>query len=107
MTTFFIDPWHDLRGRRLWPVAVGLLAAIVAVPAILFKPVSSATPPTAAAPHPSGAATLAVVSVDSGAIWGRKLESCSPSETTPSKPMKDLAAAPATSGTTGSATPGS
>jgi hypothetical protein len=106
MTTFFIDLWHDLRERRLWPVAVGLLAAIVAVPAILFKPVSDATPPTTAAPKPSGLATLPVVSVDSGPIRGSKLEAFSASEKNPFKPMKDLAKAPGASGTSGSSGPG-
>jgi hypothetical protein len=106
MTTFFIDLWHDLRERRLWPVAVGLLAAIVAVPAILFKPVSDATPPTAAAPKPSGLATLPVVSVDSGPIRGSKLEAFSASEKNPFKPMKDLAKAPGASGTAGPGTGG-
>jgi hypothetical protein len=101
MTTFFIDLWHDLRERRLWPVAVGLLAAIVAVPAILFKPVSNATPPSAAAPKPAGVATLPVVNVESGPIRGSKLEAFSASEKNPFKPMKDLAEAPATSPTAG------
>ena len=58
MTTFFIDLWHDLREKRLWPVAVGLLAAIVAVPAILFKPASDAAPPVNVTPN-TGAATAA------------------------------------------------
>jgi hypothetical protein len=107
MTTFFIDLWHDLRERRLWPVAVGLLAAIVAVPAILFKPVSDATPPSAAAPHPSGTPVLPVVSVESGPIHGSKLEAFRASEKNPFKPMKDLAAAPATGATPGAGTSGS
>jgi hypothetical protein len=102
MTSFFIDLWHDLRERRLWPVAVGLLAAIVAVPAILFKPVDESTPPSAAVTKPSGAPTLPVVSVESGPIKGSKLEAFSSSEKNPFKPMKDLAAAPGTSGATGS-----
>jgi hypothetical protein len=101
MTTFFIDLWHDLRERRLWPVAVGLLAAIVAVPAILFKPVSNATPPSAAAPKPAGVATLPVVNVESGPIRGSKLEAFSAGEKNPFKPMKDLAETPGTSATAG------
>src|SRR3954454_15760589 len=101
MTSFFIDLWHDLRERRLWPVAVGLLAAIVAVPAILFKPVDDSTPPAVAVTKPSGVHTLPVVSVDSGPITGSKLEAFSSSEKNPFKPMKDLAAAPGTSGDTG------
>src|SRR3954468_18118157 len=108
MTTFFIDLWHDLRERRLWPVAVGLLAAIVAVPAILFKPVDDATPPSTAVTKPSGVATLPVVSVDSGPIRGSKLEAFSASEKNPFKPMKDLATAPgANGGASGSGASGS
>lgn len=106
MTTFFIDLWHDLRERRLWPVAVGLLAAIVAVPAILFKPVSDATPPSTVAPKPSGLATLPVVTVDSGPTRGSKLEAFSATEKNPFKPMKDLAKAPAASGGPGTSGPG-
>jgi hypothetical protein len=101
MTTFFIDLWHDLRERRLWPVAVGLLAAIVAVPAILFKPASDAAPPTAAAPKPSGVATLPVVNVESGPVQGSKLEAFRASEKNPFKPMKDLAENPTSDGTKG------
>jgi hypothetical protein len=97
MTTFFIDLWHDLRERRLWPVAVGLLAAIVAVPVILFKPASDAAPPTAAAPKPTGVATLPVVNVESGPVQGSKLEAFRESEKNPFKPMKDLAENPSDS----------
>jgi hypothetical protein len=95
MTTFFVDLWHDLREKRLWPVAVGLLAAIVAVPAILFKPVSDATPPVAPAQKPTGLATLPVVTVDTGPTHGSRLEAFKASEKNPFKPMKDLAKAPA------------
>jgi hypothetical protein len=91
MTTFFIDLWHDLREKRLWPVAVGLIAAIVAVPAILFKPASDAAPTTAVPPKASSADTLPVVAVESGPSVGSKLESFD--EKNPFKPMKDLATA--------------
>jgi hypothetical protein len=43
MTTFFLDLWHDLREKRLWPVAAGLLAALVAIPAVMLKPASQGT----------------------------------------------------------------
>ena len=89
MTTFFIDLWHDLRERRLWPVAVGLLAAIVAVPAILFKPASDAAPPAVSAPKTNGADTLPVVSVDAGPTLNSHLEAFS--QRNPFQPMKDLA----------------
>jgi hypothetical protein len=48
MTTFLLDLWQDLRAKRLWPVAVALLAATVAMPVVLFKPASSAPPPSTA-----------------------------------------------------------
>jgi hypothetical protein len=89
MTTFFIDLWHDLREKRLWPVAVGLVAAIVAVPALLFKPESAPSVPATAAPHGSAADTLPVVSVDSGPTVGSRLEAFN--QKNPFKPMKDLA----------------
>ena len=38
MKIFLLDLWHDLKEKRLWPVAVVLLAALVAVPVLLAKP---------------------------------------------------------------------
>ncbi len=54
MKIFLLDLWHDLKEKRLWPVAVVLLAALVAVPVLLAKPSSapSAPAPTATAPGP-------------------------------------------------------
>ncbi len=95
MTMFFLDLWHDLREKRLWPVAVGLIAAIIAVPVILFKPASDAAPPATVVPPSNGAATLPVVSVDSGPTVGSHLNVYS--EKNPFKPMKDLAKTTATS----------
>jgi hypothetical protein len=86
---FFLDLWHDLREKRLWPVAVGLLAAIIAVPVILFKPASDAAPPATVVPQTGKAETLPVVSVDSGPTEGSRLEAYSAKN--PFKPMKDLA----------------
>jgi hypothetical protein len=100
MTTFFIDLWHDLREKRLWPVAVGLLAAIVAVPVVLFKPASDAAPPAATTPKTGGADTLPVVTVVSGPTMGSRLEAFSANEKNPFKPMKDLAQAPGTASKT-------
>jgi hypothetical protein len=101
MTTFFIDLWHDLREKRLWPVAVGLLAAIVAVPAILFKPASDAAPAPVVAQQPGGADTLPAVSVENGPTVGSRLEAFN--EKNPFKPMKDLAK---TAGTDPQSSPG-
>jgi hypothetical protein len=52
MKIFLLDLWQDLKEKRLWPVAVVLLAALVAVPVLLAKP--SEAPP-AAAPVATGA----------------------------------------------------
>lgn len=103
MTTFFIDLWQDLREKRLWPVAVGLLAAIVAVPAVLFKPASDAAPPAVVVPPRAAGATLPAVAVVDGPTVGSRLETFS--QKNPFKPMKDLAKV--TKSTTPSGAPGS
>ena len=52
MHTFLLDLWHDLREKRLWPVAALILVAIAAVPFTLTKEEQpappAATPPTEA-----------------------------------------------------------
>ena len=53
MKNFLLDVWHDLRAKRLWPVAVVLLAGIVAVPFVLAK---KADEPTVAPPVPAAEA---------------------------------------------------
>lgn len=46
MKIFLLDLWHDLKEKRLWPVAAALLVGLVAVPVILAKPTGSASSPT-------------------------------------------------------------
>jgi hypothetical protein len=58
---------NDLREKRLWPIALVLLAALVAVPVLLSSsakpaPVAKAAPPT---PPPSAATALPAVSISS------------------------------------------
>lgn len=53
MKNLLLDVWHDLRAKRLWPVAVVLLAGIVAVPFVLAK---KAEEPTVAPPAPAAEA---------------------------------------------------
>ena len=50
MKVFALDLWHDLRSKRLWPVAVLLLAAVIAVPVFLLDRGSEDTATKAAAP---------------------------------------------------------
>jgi hypothetical protein len=58
--------WHDLRAKRLWPVAVLLLVALVAVPTVLKKKSDSnpAPAPAAAAPSSSDDSSKAIVVAD-------------------------------------------
>jgi hypothetical protein len=54
---FLLDIWADLKAKRLAPVAIGLIAAVVAMPALLLKgdDAPSAGPlPIVAAPSSSG-----------------------------------------------------
>jgi hypothetical protein len=69
MKNFLLDLWHDLRAKRLWPVALVLLAGLVAVPVVLSKkaePVAAPPPPPAEAeaPEPEGPARLAEVKLE-------------------------------------------
>lgn len=66
MTTFFLDLWQDLRAKRLWPIAVALVAATVAVPVLLFKPVSETPPAVSAAPNDGQ--KLPVVALDASSV---------------------------------------
>jgi hypothetical protein len=47
MKVLILDLWHDLREKRLWPVALVLLAGLVAVPVLLAKPAEDPGPPPA------------------------------------------------------------
>jgi hypothetical protein len=72
MTLFFSDLWADLREKRLWPVAVFLVVALVAVPVVLAKPFEAPAPPapdqTAAQDRlPEGATEVVAASEQIGA----------------------------------------
>lgn len=36
-TGFLLDIWHDLKEKRLAPVAIGLMVALIAIPALMMK----------------------------------------------------------------------
>jgi hypothetical protein len=55
MKIFLLDLWHDLREKRLAPVAVVLLLGLVAVPVLLAKPAEDAGPAPVAAATPKKA----------------------------------------------------
>jgi hypothetical protein len=52
MKIFLLDLWQDLRDKRLWPVALGLVLALVAVPVLLAKPFESPEPAPVAKTEP-------------------------------------------------------
>jgi hypothetical protein len=92
--------WKDLVDRRLWPVAIALVVALVAIPVVLAKPAPKGAPaasPIASAggPKPMVASPAAIRSNTSGAIVVGKFKD----------PFHQLhvpkAAKPDTGGTTG------
>jgi hypothetical protein len=85
MKAFLLDIWHDLREKRLWPVAVVLLLGLVAVPVVLSKPGGDSTSDPAAAtaarkaPDPEDLRKLASVELaESDAGKGSPLDTFDP-----------------------------
>jgi hypothetical protein len=106
MTNLLLDLWNDLRAKRLWPVALVLLAALVATPVVLSKDAETPKPapvtPTADAPEankPEGPAQLAQVKLEELAEGsGSSLSSFDPRNPF-APPRKALAAARGTTDT--------
>jgi hypothetical protein len=69
MKVFALDLWHDLRAKRLWPVALLLLAGLVAVPVLLAKPAEDPAPPP-----PMSAAPAVDEKAENGRLAQVKLE---------------------------------
>jgi hypothetical protein len=88
MTTFFLDLWHDLREKRLWPVAAGLLAAVVAIPLVMLKPASEDTVTTPPVATPAKIPTLPAVQVDASDSHNSNLKTFSQRD--PFKPLSVL-----------------
>jgi hypothetical protein len=62
MKIFLLDLWHDLREKRLAPVAVVLLLGLVAVPVLLAKPAEDPGPaPVPTAPKKADREALAAL----------------------------------------------
>lgn len=66
MNVFLLDLWQDLREKKLWPLALVLLIAIVALPVVLLKPAekTDAVPTAAAAQVPPLAQSSAAVALE-------------------------------------------
>jgi hypothetical protein len=92
MKTFLLDLWHDLREKRLWPVAVALLAGLVAVPFVLAKPAEDPPAPVAQQAAPAvdeTEKTLAVKALDPASLPASDLDTYSTKN-----PFKPLIKAP-------------
>jgi hypothetical protein len=104
MTTFLLDLWQDLRAKRLWPIAVALVAATVAVPMLLFKPASS-TPPSSSAGQVASGAKLPIVTLDASSVDSSHLDvfgTKNPFAGTAEKPSTGTTSASASAGAGGS-----
>jgi hypothetical protein len=93
MKAFALDLWHDLREKRLWPVALLLLAGLVAVPVLLAKPAEDpGAPPAletpAAAEKKDENGQLAQVTLEETEASGSTLGVFDPSN--PFKPPKKV-----------------
>ena len=91
MKIFLLDLWHDLRVKRLWPVAAALAVAVVAVPVVLMKSSESPGPAPVAsartAPDPKDLKALASVKLDETSLErGSSLDTFDPSD--PFRPPK-------------------
>jgi hypothetical protein len=71
ITTPLRSLWDDLVERRLWPVAVALVIALVAIPVLLSKPAKTASPPSPA-PAATGAGSPAVAFQAAVSTEGKK-----------------------------------
>jgi hypothetical protein len=96
MKLFLLDLWHDLRAKRLWPVAAALAMALVAVPVVLSKSSQAPDPapvqPVRTAPDPKDLKALASVKLDGAALErGSSLDTFDPSN--PFRPPKAVAKA--------------
>jgi hypothetical protein len=91
--TFILDVVQDLREKRLWPVAAGLLVALVAVPLLLAKPASEESESAPEQSTPGPVAQLPAVSLNAEAGKGSRLDIFNSRD--PFDPVLDL---PASSG---------
>jgi hypothetical protein len=98
MKAFALDLWQDLRDKRLWPVAILLVVALVAIPFVLRQPADETAPATASVPAASAAAAdagaqeLAIKALQEGTGPPSQLDTFS--EKNPFKPLvKDASVA--------------
>jgi hypothetical protein len=92
MNSFLLDLWHDLREKRLWPIAALLLVATAAVPVVLLQKAQPAgTPAPSATQAQPVADKLPTVTLDDiGNKVPSDLTAFKTSQRNPFKPLKDL-----------------
>jgi hypothetical protein len=101
MRVFLLDLWLDLREKRLAPIAILLLGAIVAVPVVLAKGNDENTPAPAPAPTATTAAATPVIqSEPADTASASKLQTFSPRD--PFEPTTSASTSTATTGSTSS-----
>jgi hypothetical protein len=92
MKIFFLDLWQDLQAKRLAPVAVVLVLALIAVPVVLSKPAKTTAPPPVhaarTAPDPKDLKALASVKLANADERGSSLDTFDPSD--PFRPPKSV-----------------
>jgi hypothetical protein len=92
MKIFFLDLWQDLKAKRLAPVAVLLVLALIAVPVVLSKPAKTTAPPAVhaarSAPDPKDLKALASVKLANADERGSSLDTFDPSD--PFRPPKSV-----------------
>jgi hypothetical protein len=102
MRVFLLDLWLDLREKRLAPLAILLLAGIVAVPIVLAKGKKETPPPPAPTATTAAAGTPVVSAQTDTGTTDSKLQTFSPRD--PFEPTggtsTGAATAPASTGTT-------
>jgi uncharacterized membrane protein YgcG len=102
MRVFLLDLWLDLREKRLAPLAIILLAAIVAVPIVLANDQEETTPPPTATTATT-ASVAPVVQSDAGAgPTESKLQTFNPRD--PFEPTSSAATTSTGTSSTGSTT---
>ena len=104
MRVFLLDLWLDLREKRLAPVAILLLAGIIAVPLVLAN--SEEAPPAPATPTTTTAAAAAPVveSQPEETVVNSKLQTFSPRD--PFEPTSTAGTTPSAGTTTTTTTTG-
>jgi hypothetical protein len=98
MKVFLLDLWMDLREKRLAPLAILLLAGIVAVPIVLAKGKGETPAPAPAATATTASAAPVIESQPQAGVTESKLQTFSPRD--PFEPTSSGGGA-ATGGTTG------